>query len=216
MLVTLPILCSCLNSIYSWDPGCLKEQYGMASHGPPRLSIGIGSFPRRFYRESAFFRVHDSGFTAFSREVPYQPLYCDRMTAGDLDRLKALWENPALVPAAREEPCSAGFAFWTGRCPAACTETVAKFRRSEWGPPDEPGVAPLLKLTWNHLTDSAGWQLYWDLESPLPPPVEAAVAETVKMVCAQSGSFQRRFRRHLPELAERFDCGAQGAHDETL
>ena len=203
MLFTFPILCSCLNSVHSWDPGCLS----VASHGPPRLSVGIGPFPRLFYLQSADFRVHDDGFTAFSRYGPLEPpLYCGRMRAGEQDRLKEVWEDPELVAAAQQEPCSEGYAFWTGGPPTACRETVVRFRGSVFPPYDYTDFPPQFRLTWNDLRGSSGWQLNWDFEATLPPAVEDAVAETVKIVCAESKMFRRRFHRHLPEIAETFGC----------
>ncbi len=66
---------------------------------------------------------------------------------------------------------------------------------------------PLFRFEWYVPPGFAERRLfYWNLESPLPPVIEDAVARTVKVVCAESKSFQRRFRRHLPELAGSFDC----------
>lgn len=206
MLVVLPILSSCLNSIYSWDPVCLGEQYGFSSHGLPRVSVDIGWFPRRSYQQYASFRVHDDGFTAFSRGEP-MPQYCGRMEVGDIDRLRAFWEHPTVVSTAQEEPCNGGFAFWTEGLAPACSETVGKFLRNDWAPRGEVDRVPLFRLSWYELPGFAEQRFfYWDLESPLPPVIEDAVAKTVKIVCTESKSFQRRFQRHLPELAESFGC----------
>jgi len=206
MLAVLPIVSSCLNSVYSWDPGCLGEQYSFTRHGLPRLKVSMGWFPSRYYQYASF-RVHDDGFTAFSRYGPLEPpLFCGRMAADDLSRLGALWD-PTTVSAAQEEPCRGGFAFWTEGLAPACPETVEKFLRNDWAPRGEVDRVPLFRLEWYELPDFGERRFfYWDLESPLPPVIEDAVAETVKMVCAESKIFQRRFHRHLPELAESFGC----------
>lgn len=204
MVFTFPILSSCLNSIYSWDPGCLGEQYGFTRHGLPRVNVSIGWFPSRYYQYASF-RVHDDGFTAFSRGEP-MPLFCGRMAADDLSRLGALWD-PIVVSAVQEEPCSEGFAFWTEGLAPACPETVEKFLRNDWAPRGEVDRVPLFRLEWYELPGFTERRFFfWDLESPLPPAIEDAVAKTVKIVCAESKIFQRRFHRHLPELAETFGC----------
>lgn len=206
MLVVLPILSSCINSIYSWDPGCLGEQYGFSSrHGLPRVNVAIGWFPSRYYQYASY-RIHDDGFTAFSRGKE-PPLFCGRMAAGDLDRVMVLWEHPTVVSTAQAEPCSGGFAFWTEGLAPACPETVGKFHRNDWGSLGDEDRVPLFRLEWYEQPGFAERRFfYWDLESSLPPVIEDAVAKTVKIVCAESKIFQGRFQRHLPELAESFGC----------
>ncbi|MCE2559277.1 MAG: hypothetical protein J4F98_11900 [Acidobacteria bacterium] len=183
------------------------------------MNMGIGWFPRGSYDQYASFRVHDDGFTAFLRGEP-GPQSCGRMAAGDMDQLRALWEHPTVVSTGQEKPCSGGFAFWrespglpgqssfapVGLAPA-CAETLGKFLRNDGGPRGAADRVPLFRLEWYELPGFTERRFfYWDLESPLPPVIEDAVAKTVKIVCAESKSFQRRFQRHLPELAESFGC----------
>lgn len=173
----------------------------------PRVDVSIGWFPGRYY-QYARFRAHDDGFTAFSCYPAEPPMYCGRMAADDLGRLGALWEHPTVVSAAQEEPCSGGFAYGAEGRARACPETVREFHRHHReAVRGEVDLGPLFRLLWYESPGFAERRFfYWDLESPLPPALEDAVAETVKIVCAESKTFQRRFHRHLPELAKSFGC----------
>ncbi len=172
------------------DPVCLFPGQGAGWRPKKLLSLDVvapaGSFQS--------FKVNLTGGVTYMK---HEATLCDSMNEGQMRALAEAWTVPELESLAAGT-CGPGWSF--GRlgdgeaCPGA-REWELGLRRS-WG----------RRISLDMRLDGVVHALTWDLEEPLPPELEAIVADTLSVACTESGAFRRRLRSRVPELAAMAQC----------
>lgn len=173
------------------DPGCILP--------------GQGSSPRRHGSLLHLaFRLPESSFESFdvsqdggATYTSHQATLCQRMDTEQFHAVLQAWSSPALQTYAEGE-CGPGWSF--GRvgseepCPGARQRSLE--RRWSSGP---------YMIVDVHI-DGGPLTLFWDLEGALPIELEAPMANTLGVVCAESRALKRSVRRRAPALAAMAGC----------
>lgn len=151
------------------------------------------------------FRLPGGGFESFdvSRDggvtyVSYQATLCQRMDAEHVRAVLQAWARPGMANFAEGE-CGPGWFFgrlsgYEEPCPGARRWMI-----------DHRGNFGHYMMVDIHIADGP-FTLFWDFEGPLPDELEAPLASTLGMACADSRALRRSVRRRAPELAAMAGC----------
>ncbi len=172
------------------DPACIFPGQGAGWRPKKLLSLNVVA-PAGSLQS---FRVNLTGGVTY---MSHEATFCDSMNEGQMHALVAAWTVPELKSYAAGT-CGPGWSFgrlgdWEA-CPGA-REWELGLRRSlgRW-------------ISMDMRLDGVVHALTWDLEVPLPPELEAIVADTLSVACTESGAFRRRLRGRAPELAAMAQC----------
>lgn len=201
MKALVPLVVSFLGTSCVVPPSCIPHTFGLPASraesfatvlvyaqpvaAPPEGSatgVGMG---QRFERGAAM-RIAAGGGMAVSG-LDMWPQRCPRISPQELARVSRSWQ-PVLGRMATPH---------TNLLRTADPRTLAE----GWHPD-----GPLLSLTFGS-TAGRSLQLLWDGRSSLPEDLEAAVLETLELVCSHSRLAKGYLLRDLPrQVAGRLEC----------